>query len=164
MSWLKSNNLARMNNRVWSVALLVVVAAMSAAPWSTAQEMQKGISVELAQTTSAVPVPDADHPDALIITVTDAGRIYLGIDPVTPDALAEKLKSRMSHRTQNLYIKADARAPCTYVVQVLDAARTAGVAGVTLLTTQPKTTQAGKVMSPDGIEMELARRSPAASK
>jgi biopolymer transport protein ExbD len=96
--------------------------------------------------------------------VTDTGRIYFGIDPVTPDVLAEKLKGRLYRHTQNLYIKADARVPYTCVVKVLDAARAAGVAGVILLTTQPKTTQAGKVVSPEGIEMDLARRSPAAPK
>ena len=126
--------------------------------------MQKGISVELAPTSSAVPVPDADNPDAMIITVTDTGSLYFGIDPVTPDSLAEKLKGRMSNRTQNLYIKADARAPYACVVKVLDAARTAGFGGVTLLTTQPKAPQAGTVVFPEGIEMELARRSPAAPK
>jgi biopolymer transport protein ExbD/biopolymer transport protein TolR len=125
--------------------------------------MQKGISVELAPTSSAVPVPDADNQDALIITVTDTGILYFGIDSVTPDSLAEKLKGRPS-RTQNLYIKADARAPYACVVKVLDAARTAGVAGVTLLTTQPRTTQTGAVVLPEGIEMELTRRSPAAQK
>jgi len=127
--------------------------------------MQKGISVELAPTTSsAVPVPDADKQDALIITVTDAGRLYFGIDPVTPGSLAEKLKSRLSGHTQNLYIKADARASYAIVVKVLDAARAAGVEHVTLLTTQPKPAQAGTVVLPEGIEMELARRSPAAPK
>jgi biopolymer transport protein ExbD len=126
--------------------------------------MQKGISVELAPTNSAVPVPDADNQDALIIAVTDTGRLYLGIDPVTPGSLAEKLKGRLSHRTQSLYIKADARAPYACVVKVFDAARTAGVVGVTLLTTQLKTTQAGTAIFPEGIEMELARRSPAAPK
>jgi biopolymer transport protein ExbD len=164
MSWLKANNLARLNNRVWIVALLVLLTVVSADARSSAQAMQKGISVELAPTSSAVPVPDADNQDALIITVTDTGRLYFGIDPVTPDSLAEKLKGRMSNRTQNLYIKADARVPYACVVKVLDAARTAGVGGVTLLTTQPKTTQAGTVVFPEGIEMELARRSPAAPK
>jgi biopolymer transport protein ExbD len=161
MSWLRTNNLARPKNRVWGVALLVVVTTMSAAPWSTAQAMQKGISVELARTSNAVPVPDADNPDAMIITVTDTGRLYFGIDPVTPESLTQKLKGRLSH---NLYIKADAKAPYAYVVKVLDAARTAGVGGVTLLTTQPKAPQAGTVVFPEGIEMELARRSPAAPK
>lgn len=163
MSWLKTNNLTRLKNRVWSVALLVVVTAMSAAPRNSAQAMQKGISVELAPTSSAVPVPDADKQDALIITVTDTGRLYFGIDPVAPGSLAEKLKGRLSH-TQDLYIKADARAPYACVVKVLDAARSAGVGGVTLLTTQPKATQTGTVVLPEGIEMELARRSPAAPK
>jgi hypothetical protein len=50
------------------------------------------------------------------------------------------------------------------VVKVLDAARAAGVAGVTLLTTQPKMKQAGTIVFPEGIEMELARRSPAKTK
>jgi len=90
--------------------------------------------------------------------VTDTGILYFGIDSVTPDSLAEKLKGRPS-RTQNLYIKADARAPYACVVKVLDAARTASIVGVTLLTTQPKTTQAGTGVLPEGIEMELARRS-----
>jgi hypothetical protein len=67
-------------------------------------------------------------------------------------------------RTQNLYIKADARAPYACVVKVLDAARTAGVAGVTLLTTQPKATLAGTVVPPEGIAMELAPRSPTITK
>jgi biopolymer transport protein ExbD len=163
MSWLKTNNLARLQNRVWTVALLAVVTTMTAAPRSAAQAMQKGISVELVPTSSAVPAPDADNHDALIITVTDTGKLYFGIDPVTPESLAEKLKVRLSH-TQNLYIKADAKAPYACVVKVLDAAHTANVAGVTLLTTQPKTMQAGTVVLPEGIELELTRRSPPAPK
>jgi biopolymer transport protein ExbD len=164
MSWLKTSNLARSKNRVWSVALLALVTSLSAAPRSTSQAMQKGISVELAPTSSAVPVPGADNPEALIITVTDTGKLYFGIDPVTPGSLAEKLKGRLSDPTPNLYIKADARAPYACVVQVLDAARIAGVSSVTLLTTQPKATQAGTVVLPEGIEVELARRSPAVPK
>jgi biopolymer transport protein ExbD len=164
MSWLKTNDLVRLKNRVWTVAFLVALITMPAVPKSTAQTMQKGISVELAPTRSAVAVPDAENPDALIITVTDTGKLYLGIDAVTPGSLAEKLKGRLSHGPQNLYIKADARAPYACVVKVLDAARTAGVASVTLLTAQPKTAQAGTAVPPEGIEMELARRAPAATK
>jgi len=164
MTWLKADNLARLKNTACTMALLAVVTMMSAAPQSTAQTLQKGISVELARTSSAVPVPDADNQDALIIVVTDSGALYFGIDPVTPDTLAEKLKARPSHHTETLYIKADARTPYASVVKVLDAAHTAGVAGVTLLTIQPKTTQMGTVVFPEGIEMELARRSPPAAK
>ncbi len=161
MNWLKKNNLARLKNTVWSVAIVALLGTLLAAPRSSAQAMQEGISVELASTSSAVPVPDADHHGALIITVTDNGTLYFGIDPVTPDTLAEKLKGRPSHHAQTLYLKADARAPYASVVKVLDAAHTAGVASVTLLTIQPKAMQAGTVVFPEGIEMELARRSPA---
>jgi biopolymer transport protein ExbD len=163
MTWLKTDNLAGLK-RVWTVALLAVLTMTAAVSRSSGQAMQQGISVELATTTSAVPVPDADNSDALLVTVTDTGKLYFGIDPVGPGSLAEKLKGSLSDRRQNLYIKADARAPYACVVKVLDAARTAGVEGVTLLTTQPKTTQAGAVVLPEGIEMELARRLPAAPK
>jgi biopolymer transport protein TolR len=160
---LNANDLVRPKNRAWDMAVLVLLAMLSAVPRSTAQALQKGISVELAPTSSAVPVPDADRPEGLIVTVTDTGKIYFGIDAVTPASLAEKLKGRLS-RTQSLYIKADGRAPYASVVKVLDAARAAGVAGVTLLTNQAKTTQVGAVVSPTGIEMELARRVSAAEK
>ena len=110
MSWLETNYLARTKQTVWSAAFLAVVTMTLTAPRSTAQAMQKGISVDLAPATSAVPVPDADNRDALIITVTESGKVYFGIDPVAPDSVAERLKDRQS-RMQNLYIKADARAP-----------------------------------------------------
>jgi hypothetical protein len=103
MTWFKTNNLAKLKTRVWSVALLVVLTISSARPRSGAQTMQKGISVELAPTRSAVPVPDADNQDALIITVTDTGGIYFGVDPVASESLGEMLKGRLSQRTQNLY-------------------------------------------------------------
>jgi biopolymer transport protein ExbD len=164
MNWIKASNLAGLKDRVRSVAFLVVATVLSLVPRSTAQALQKGISVELAPTSSAVAVPDADNQDALIITVTEAGKLYFGIDMLTPDALLEKLKSRTSHHAQTLYIKADAKAPYACVMKVLDAAHIAGVASVTLLTTQPRTTQAGATVSPLGIEMELARHSPEATK
>jgi biopolymer transport protein ExbD/biopolymer transport protein TolR len=144
---------------MWIAALVVLVSTMTAAQRSIAQSMQKGISVQLAPTSSAVPVPNADNDDALIITVSEAGKLYFGIDPVATASLAEKLMSGSARHTQNLYIKADARAPYGTVVKVLDAAHAAGVAGVTLITGQPKATPAGMVLPPEGIEIGLTRRS-----
>jgi biopolymer transport protein ExbD len=165
MSWLKTKTKKRatLKNSVGNLALVLVGTTLSAAQMSSTQALQKGISVELAPSRSAVSVPLADKQDALIVTVTESGKLYFGIDAVTPDALVKELKNRMSQRTQNLYVKADARAPYAWVVKVLDAAHEAGIASVTLLTTQTKTTRAGTVVSPEGIEMELAR-SPATTK
>jgi biopolymer transport protein ExbD len=169
MSWPGTNNLAGLKNRVWSLAFLLVVTMISAPPQSSAQAMRQEISVKMAPTSSAVAVPDADEQDALIITVTDTGKLYFGINPVKPDSLTAQLKGHLSwgllsQGSEKVYIKADARAPYAYVVKVLDAARTAGVERVTLLTTQPKSMQAGAVVFPQGIEMEMARRSPTTTK
>jgi biopolymer transport protein ExbD len=164
MSCLEINNLDRPKRRAGNVVLAVFAVMIFAVLMCTAQVMQKGISVELATTTSAVAVPEADKQDALIVTVTGTGGLYFGIEPVTPDTLAAKLKGRVSQGTKSLYIKADARAPYAYVVKILDAARIAGVVAITLLTTQPKATQAGTVVPPEGIEMELERRAPEAMK
>jgi len=161
MNWLNTH-FARLKDRVRSVAILAVVSTMCAAPRSTAQAMQPGIRVELAHTSSAVPAPDADSQNALIVTVTESGKLHLGIDPIAPDSLAEKFKA-LPARTQNLYLKADARAPYASVVRVLDAAHAANIANITLLTSQPKTAQGEAVVLPEGIEIELARRSPAAT-
>ena len=103
----------------------------------TAQTMQKGISVELPATRNAVAMPDADQEDALILSVTDDGSVYFGVDPISPAALAEKVRDALSNRTERkLYIKADARSPYANVVKVLDAMDTAGVEAPNLLTAQ----------------------------
>lgn len=162
MTWVKTNDLAKLKTGVWSVALLVVLTISSALPRSGAQMMQKGIHVDLAATSSAVPLPDADNQDALIITVIDTGRVYFGVDAVASESLREMLRGRLSQRAQSVYIKADARAPYASVVQVLDAAHAAGVADITLLTTQGNTTQTGRVVVPEGIEMGLVQHASAA--
>jgi biopolymer transport protein ExbD/biopolymer transport protein TolR len=99
--------------------------------------MQKGISVELPVTSNAVPIPEADQEDALIVSVTDDGSVYFGVAPISPAALTEKVRDGLSNRTERkLYIKADARTPYANVVKVLDAMRTAGVEAPNLLTAQ----------------------------
>jgi biopolymer transport protein ExbD len=164
MNWLGTNDLGGLRNRMWSVALPVVVAMIAVVPAGRTQALQQGISVELARTRSAVPVPDADNRDALIVTVTNTGGLYFGINSVAPDELAQQLKDSQSQRGQNLYIKADARAPYASVVKVLDAAHTAGFLAVTLLTTQPTATKTGAIVPPEGIPMELAQHAPSAGK
>jgi biopolymer transport protein ExbD len=160
MNCLKTSNLAGLKNRVRGAAFLVVVTVLSA-PRSTAQVLQKGISVEMASTSSAVPVPDADKQGATIITVTETGKLYFGIDMVTLDELAEKLKALPSRHAQSLYIKADAKAPYAYVIKVLDLAHSARIERVTLLANQASEMRSGTPVSPLGIELQLARRAPA---
>ena len=116
------------------------------------QAMRKGISVELPVTSSAVPMPDADQEDSLIVSVTDDGSVYFGVDPISPSALAENVKRGLSNGTgKRLYIKVDARTSYANVVKVLEAVRTAGVEAPNLLTAQRDSSEPGTLVPPKGL-------------
>jgi len=163
MTYLGMSFAGTLKRRVWGATFVALVTGMFAAPLCTAQRMQKGIRVELATASNAVASPDADHEDSLIVTVTSNGSVYLGINPSTPAALAEQIKSRLSGREQKVYIKADARAPYADVVTVLGAASTAGVEAPILLTTQPESPEPGTVAAPKGLEVLVGPPSPSGS-
>ena len=101
--------------------------------------LQKGVSVDLAQTTNPRPMEDADKEDSLLIAVTRDGKVFFGSDQVQPDQLAQKVKDRLANKTdKRVYIKSDARAKYGNVVDVVDNVRSAGVDQVGLLTEQRK--------------------------
>ncbi len=121
---------------------------------SPAIPMQRGISVQMVVTSTAVTVPGADKEDAVVVTVTHDGHMYLGTDPVSPADLVEKVRANLStHRKKVIYIKADARTSYANVVMVLDALHTVDVEGFTLLTEQRDGAVAGTLVSPKGLEM-----------
>jgi biopolymer transport protein TolR len=126
------------------------------------QAMQKGISVQL-PVSNAAPTPDADNEGALIVSITDSGSVYFGIDPITPAALAEKVKAGLFGPGQKLYTKADARTPYADVAMVMDAMRTTGIAATTLVTAQPESSETGSRMSPKGLEVLLVSPAPSGS-
>jgi biopolymer transport protein TolR len=159
MSWITTSPWRRPRRRVWSVTYVVFVTLLFAAPSCTAQALRKGISVELAAAHNAVAMPDADKDGAIIVAVTRSGSVYLGIDPITPAALA-KMPGLSSRAEEKLYIKADARAPYANVAKVLDAVRAAGVTAPSLLTAQDETPEPGKPGSPKGLEVRVSRPLP----
>ena len=115
---------------------------------------QKGITVDLPPTSNAVAVPDADKEDAVVVTLTRDGSVYLGVNLTSTATLAEEVRSVLSNRTQKtLYIKADSHISFASFVRILDSVRTAGVQGVTLLTTQRDSENPGPVVPPKGLEM-----------
>jgi biopolymer transport protein TolR len=144
---------------------LVALTLISITPPVVAQSeahppLQKGISVGLPVTSNAVPMPDADQEDALIVSVTEDGPVYFGVEQISPAGLAEKVKGGLSSRTEKkLYVKADARTPYANVVKVLDALRTAGVEAPNLLTSQPDSPEPGTLVPPKGLEVLVGRPS-----
>ncbi|HEX4605947.1 MAG TPA: biopolymer transporter ExbD [Candidatus Angelobacter sp.] len=99
--------------------------------------LQKGQSVDLAKANNPMPLPDADKEDAVIVAVMRDGIVFLDTQKVTPEELTQKVKDRVSSRTnKQVFVKADARAKYKAVVEVVDDVRSAGVDQVGLLTEQ----------------------------
>ena len=139
---------------------LIVVAARNVVP-TTAQTMRQGVSVQLAITNNAAPMPDADNEDAWIVTVTNSGGLYFGVQPVTLDNLAKEMKESPRKREQKLYVKADARAPFANVKNVLDVGRESLFAEAVLLTAQQDSSQPGTLVPPRGLEVRIGSALPA---
>src|SRR5271169_1285001 len=157
-----TNTPKQSGHSVLSVAL--VLAAVLFAPRANhAQQLQQGVSVQLAVTSNAVPMPEADNEDAWIVAVIADGSLYLGIDPVSPSQLADKMKRRPRRRDQKLYIKADARAPFADVRRVFAAAHEVAFDTPVLLTSQKEPVATGVVVPPTGLEVTVGPYSHAAT-
>jgi biopolymer transport protein TolR len=142
--------------QIWKLTFAVLVTGLFPAAACNAQTMQKGITVDLPQTSNAVKVPEADNQNALIITVTANGSAYFGVTPIVPDAWAQGIKKDLASRTgAKLYVKADARTRYAHVMNILAALRTAGVDASTLLTAQADSPQPGTLAPPKGLEVLL---------
>lgn len=144
-------------NYLLSVCLAALTFATNVMPYASAQSpaMRQGISVQMAKTANATPMPDADNEDAWVVAVTSDGRLFFGVKPVTPESLAEEMKTIPRHRDQSLYIKADARASFGNVDKVLNAAKRDLFESAVLLTNQNETPALGKMVAPKGLEVLL---------
>ena len=99
--------------------------------------LQKGTIVEMAKTNNPVQMPDADKEDALIVAVQRDGKVFFDAQMVGPEELTQKVKERVSSRTnKQVFVRADARAHYKAVVDVVDDVRSAGVDQLGLLTEQ----------------------------
>ena len=148
------NAIVARTTKMRTLLALAFLVALFVVTRCAAQNLQTGISVNLPIVSNAAPVPDADKEDALIVTVTENGDTYLGVDAITPDALADKTEHALAFRAEKkVYIKADARAQYANVEKVLSAARKGGVNAPVLLTTQREPVRPGALALPKGFEV-----------
>jgi biopolymer transport protein ExbD/biopolymer transport protein TolR len=97
--------------------------------------LQKGVSVDMASTENPTEMPDADREDAVLLSVTRDGAIYLGTEQVLLEQVTEGVQDILVNRMdKTVYVKSDARAPYGSVVKVVDEVRAAGVDQLGLLT------------------------------
>ena len=99
--------------------------------------LHQGVPVDLARTYNPMAMSDASRPDALIVSVMRDGRMFLGTESVTSEALTHKVQDTMANRAnKTVYIRADARARYGALVNAVDDLRSAGVDQLGLLTEQ----------------------------
>lgn len=149
-------------NRRWQACLVSFMAsAMTGAVLAQSGvrgPLQRGVSVQLAVTSNAVAVPDADTQDALVVALTADGSVYLRGERLPISALADRVRRMLSTRDQKtLYVKADARAPYGTVIGVIDAVQQSGVEGVTFLTAQRDAADQRTPVSPKGLETRVVQ-------
>src|SRR5580693_10309170 len=149
-------------NRILEVCLVASMLVSTITPYSIAQTpaMTRGISVQMSLANSAESQPDADQEDARIVTVTATGDVDFGSDPISLADLAQKVRSTPFLRRQKLYIKADARITYAKVLQVLNAARTDGIAPLVLLTAQSESSRPATIAPPKGLEVLRSTSNP----
>src|SRR3984957_14128171 len=100
------------------IAFIIAGSAIAQAP-----APQRGISVQMPITTSAGLLPAADNPDAWVVTVTESGDLYFAVESTTPDSWQQETQSRLGNSEQELYKKADGRAPSSSVKLINNPAR-----------------------------------------
>jgi biopolymer transport protein TolR len=102
--------------------------------------LQNKVNVDLARTVSAVPMPDADHEDAVKVSIVRDGRVYLGANQISLADLGPKAQDLLQNKAdKTVYIRADARARYGIVMDTIDNLRTAGVDAVAFLTEPQQT-------------------------
>ena len=99
--------------------------------------LHQGVPVDLARTYNPMAMSDANRPDALIVSVMRDGRMFLGNEIVTREALTQRIRDTMANRAnKTVYVRADARARYGILVNTVDDLRSAGVDQLGLLTEQ----------------------------
>jgi biopolymer transport protein ExbD/biopolymer transport protein TolR len=101
--------------------------------------LQKGVSVDLAQVDNPMDMQAADKEDAVLVSVTRSGDIYLGTQKLVREDLTSRVRDMVSNRVdKTVFVKCDARAKYGDVVAVVDEVRAAGVDQLGLLTEKSK--------------------------
>jgi biopolymer transport protein TolR len=120
------------------VMLVVLIIFMVITPM-----LNKGANIELPKARNPIALPDADKEDAIKVSITRDGQVYLspGLERVSPDDLAPKVRDLMAKNptAKMVFLRADARSKYGKVEDVVDNLRSGGVDQLGLLTDQDMT-------------------------
>jgi len=117
------------------VMLVLLIIFMVITPMLT-----KGVSVDLVKTKNPITMQAADKEDAILISITRNGSVFLspGNVKLTPDQLPERVRDLLTNKVdKTVYIRADARSRYETVEDVVDNLRAAGASELGLITEEP---------------------------
>jgi biopolymer transport protein ExbD/biopolymer transport protein TolR len=99
--------------------------------------LSKGVSVNKVKTRYPIPMQAADKSDAVLVSVTHDGKVYLGTNQLKPEDLAPKVKDMLANRIdKECFMQADQRAKYQVVLDVVQNMQSAGVDQLGLITEQ----------------------------
>jgi len=130
------------------VMLVLLIIFMVITPMLT-----KGQPIDLVRTKNPITMQAADKEDAVLISVTRNGSVFLspGNLRVPVDQLPEKVKDLLTNKPDKVvFIKSDARARYGAVEDVVDNVRAAGVDQIGLITEQIPDATKAKAPEPGG--------------
>lgn len=117
------------------VMLVLLIIFMVITPMLT-----HGVSVDLVKTKNPITMQAADKEDAILISITRNGSVFLspGNIKLQPGDLPEKIRDLLTNRVdKTVYIKADARSRYEVVEDVVDNLRAGGASELGLITEEP---------------------------
>lgn len=102
------------------------------------------VQLDMAQVDNPTAMPDADKEDAIVVAVTRDGSVYLGQNKIAVSELGSQIQNKLADKPgKTVFFRADARAQYRVVEDAIDAARTAGVEEVGLLTQKREGSKSG---------------------
>ncbi|HWC19020.1 MAG TPA: hypothetical protein VG498_18555 [Terriglobales bacterium] len=127
------------------LVVLSITCTVLAQQDSSRPVLRSGKSVKMAVSNQATEMRMADDENATVVTVTEEGNLFVGMQPVQSSGLGEL-------KAETVYVKADARVPYQKILTVLDSLRGHSVV---LLTASPSNPERTDLVPPYGVKVIL---------